>query len=317
MAQIVKLSTPWNHDFMKLTPQGSGIFGSYKFEIDNTCSECDYWVVWGNLREPAKVKCAPENIIYVTDETHAQRSFNAEFLNQFFSVIACRKDLHHSRIIPSHDLGIWHLDKSYDEVKALSSPVKSKQISVVSSDLTFLPGHKKRFTFTNQLMEHFKDRMSYFGRGINTITDKSIALDEYQYSVAIENSFIEGYFTEKIFECFLTNTLPLYYGCPDLENYFDERSFIRIDIDNFKGALDTIENVLLTDNYREHQGYLKEAAKLYLEKYFFFPAVINIIERDELLRGRKKRTSTVLYPEGHFKRNYVAKLYHKVKQYIR
>src|SRR5690348_10879633 len=126
MKRIVKLSTPWNHDLLKRTPNGSGVFGNYQFEIDNGCRECDYWIVWGGLKEETNVKCPPQNVIYVTDESHAERAFEQNFLNQFTTVIACRKDLKHPRIIHTHDLGMWHLDKSYEEIAALDIQRKSK-----------------------------------------------------------------------------------------------------------------------------------------------------------------------------------------------
>jgi len=317
MRYIVKLSTPWSHDFLKRTPGGSGVFGNFRFVTDDACRECDYWVVWGGLREATKVKCPAQNIVYVTDESHSERRFNPEFLHQFRAVIACRQDIQHPHIIPSHDLGIWHFDKSYDEVMAMDVSHKPKTISVVSSDLTTLAGHKRRYAFVHQLMGHFKDRMDYFGRGINPVADKFLSLADYRYSVAVENSFIPGYFTEKIFECFLTNTLPLYYGCPDLERFFDARAFVRIDIQDYRAALSVIEDVIKSDIHRERLPFLREAKKTYLDRYYFFPAVAQILEADEALKGVKSKTTQMLYPESHFQQPPLKQLYHRIKRRIR
>lgn len=317
MGRIIKLSTPWSHDFLKRTPGKKGIFGNYRFEIDNDCVECDYWVVWGRLREISKVKCPSENIIYVTDETHSERKFNSEFLNQFPTIVACRKDLSHSHIIHTHDLGIWHFDKSYDEVAALDVRYKPKLISIVSSSLANLPGHKKRFTFLNQMRGYLGDRVDYYGRGINPIVDKIQGLESYQYSVAIENSYIESYFTEKIFECFLTNTFPIYYGCPDLENYFDDRAFARIDIADHHNALMFIDEIISENGYEARVPYLREAKRLYLEKYFFFPAIIDIIEKDPVLKTTKKKTKNKLYPEHNFLASPLRRAYQRIKYFVK
>ena len=41
------------------------------------------------------------------------------------------------------------------------------------------------------------------------------------FSIAIENSRNGCYFTEKILDCFTTRTVPIYWGCPDIGDYFD------------------------------------------------------------------------------------------------
>lgn len=285
---------------MARTPGGSAVFDNYRFEIDNGCRECDYWVVWGGLKKMEKVKCPAENVIYATDETHAQRRFDHAFLDQFFFLVACRTDLHHPRVIRSHDLGIWHFNKTYDEVLALRLDEKSRQMSVVCSDLTMLPGHIKRLNYVKYLMNDLGGHIDCFGRGINPIADKYDALADYKYSVCIENSCIEGYFTEKLFECFLTDTFPVYYGCPNIAEYFDDRAFISIDIDDYKGSAQTVFEVMNSDLRRARLPYLREAKELYLKKYFFFPAIINHIEGNSHLRERKPKDTIALFPEEYF-----------------
>ena len=61
----------------------------------------------------------------------------------------------------------------------------------------------------------------------------------------MENAVIPDYWTEKIADCFLAWTLPIYYGCPNLEDYFPEKSFIRIDIEKPEEAIDSIVNKIL------------------------------------------------------------------------
>jgi hypothetical protein len=50
--------------------------------------------------------------------------------------------------------------------------------------------------------------------------DKSIALDPYMFSIVIENDKYSTYFTEKLTDCFATGTIPVYWGTPDVGNYF-------------------------------------------------------------------------------------------------
>ena len=46
------------------------------------------------------------------------------------------------------------------------------------------------------------------------------------FSISIENIKSDYYFTEKLFDCLLTGTIPIYYGCPSLHKFFDKRGII-------------------------------------------------------------------------------------------
>ena len=49
------------------------------------------------------------------------------------------------------------------------------------------------------------------------------------FSVAIENTFSEATFTEKLLDCFLTGTVPIYLGASDLGSIFDTQGIIQLD----------------------------------------------------------------------------------------
>ncbi len=298
--ETVKITTPWNHSFYAQTPGGRGIAHGYRFEIDNGCAECDHWIVWGGLRKQERVVCPPGNVYYLTDESHAERKFDQRFLNQFPRVIACRTDLQHPAVIPTHDLGIWHFGKNYEEVAGLQPFPKDKALSVVSSDLTLLEGHKKRFAFVNKMIGHFKDRLDVFGRGFAFIPDKYDGIAGYQYSIAIENSAIPGYFTEKLFECYLTYTMPIYYGCPDIGRYFDERSLLVIDIDDYRGSIRKIEEALAGDLYARSLAYIAESRQRFLDRYHVFAALAAILRRQPPVAGPAAARPVTLVPEAAF-----------------
>ena len=60
-----------------------------------------------------------------------------------------------------------------------------------------------------------------FGVGFNEIKGKIVGLEDYRFSVAIENENKDNWATEKISDCFLTGVIPIYYGCPNIGDYFD------------------------------------------------------------------------------------------------
>jgi hypothetical protein len=100
---------------------------------------------------------------------------------------------------------------------------KSKMISMISSNKTMCEGHRKRLEW----VERFKDQVDFYGRGFPTeIKFKEEGLCDYMFSIAIENASYETYFTEKILDCFATGTIPVYYGAPDIGDYFNKDGII-------------------------------------------------------------------------------------------
>ena len=49
------------------------------------------------------------------------------------------------------------------------------------------------------------------------------------FSVCIENTTHDTYFTEKILDCFATGTLPIYKGTKNITKYFDGNGILFLD----------------------------------------------------------------------------------------
>ena len=137
------------------------------------------------------------------------------------------------------------------EDKAYQIFPKSKLVSAVVSTKAFLPGHKKRLEF----IEAIKDRIDLYGRGIREIPSKLDALRDYMFNIAIENvSCDDNYFSEKIIDCFLTGTVPVYHGCIHIGEFFDERGILSFQTQE---ELDTIMNSLTPEKYQEMLPYIE------------------------------------------------------------
>jgi len=295
---IVKFTTAWNENYSKFLMDNDNSNKSIEFKINDATSICDYWVIWGGIKKEETVLCPPENIFYITDEAHEMRFYNQEFLNQFSSIYAVRDDLEHRSIIKIHEPQIWYFNQSFDELAFLKPIQKSKKISVVCSDLTWLQGHKNRFSFVNKLIGHFKDKIDVYGRGFNPLEDKWEALAPYQFSIAIENNQIPNYFTEKISECFLAYTVPVYFGCPNVHQYYHSNAFIDIDIFNYKRSFETIEQIIDTPNlYNQYFENVKNARDSYFQNYFLFEWLKKILPQT----NSTKRELIKIKPEFYFK----------------
>lgn len=102
---------------------------------------------------------------------------------------------------------------------------KSKLVSMISSNKGWTKGHKKRLEY----VEKFKNRVDLYGRGFKEVEKKEKALKDYMFSITIENDQYETYWTEKILDCFACGTIPIYYGSPDIGDFFDKNGIIILD----------------------------------------------------------------------------------------
>lgn len=129
---------------------------------------------------------------------------------------------------------------------------KDKLVSAIVSSKAFLPGHVKRLEFIKAI----QTKIDLFGRGMGReIPSKIDALRDYMFSVAIENvSCDDNYFSEKIMDCFLTGTVPIYHGCTNIGEFFDMRGILYFEKQE---QLDEIIDSLTLEKYESMLEYVK------------------------------------------------------------
>lgn len=151
---------------------------------------------------------------------------------------------------------------------------KQKNISMITSNKMFTDGHRFRINCLKEIQKSNKN-VDVFGVGIREIVGKIEALQDYRFSIAIENGKCENYFTEKILDCFLTGTIPIYYGCPNIQNFFDTRGFYVFETES--ELLDIIDS-LDENEYNKKLKYINinynEANKWWLNSDKFFDKYI-------------------------------------------
>ena len=132
----------------------------------------------------------------------------------------------------THDRMLTNLDERFIWTPAygtwIHNPkmhIKTKTLSMITSRKSLTQNHRLRIALANQL----KDKLDLYGRGFNPIKTKDEGLNDYMFSIAIENDCYETYYTEKITDCFATGTVPIYKGAPDIGNHFNMDGIILID----------------------------------------------------------------------------------------
>lgn len=137
---------------------------------------------------------------------------------------------------------------------------KTKDLSLIASEKNQTEGHKLR----HEVVERFREFFDLFGRGYNPISLKLSALKDYRFQIVIENCRRDYWFTEKLIDCFVTATIPVYWGCPEIGKFFDQGGIISIeDIDDLSDVLPKLTQNLYTDklgailkNFRIAQSFL-------------------------------------------------------------
>ncbi len=141
-------------------------------------------------------------------------------------------------------------------------------------------GWDKNIFYLPYILNRKAIRKSYRG----PVKSKYEALGGYKFAVCFENMILDGYVTEKIFDCFIAGTVPVYLGAPDIEKYVPGSCFI--DMRKF-GDYPSLERHLRSLSDGDIRRY-KEEAKKYLAsdmywpfaKEYFAESVKNIISED-------------------------------------
>lgn len=121
---------------------------------------------------------------------------------------------------------------------------KNNLISCIFSWKNWNPYHRMRFRVFDRLKDD--NRVDFYGSGCEKpIEFKIEALKDYMFSIIIENSIESDYFTEKLLDCFLTGTVPIYVGTKKVSEYFNSDGIIYFEGDeDLPSILDTLSSEL-------------------------------------------------------------------------
>jgi hypothetical protein len=95
---------------------------------------------------------------------------------------------------------------------------KSRNVSIIASAKKNMAGQKLR----HKIIRKYGDRIdAIVGSGYKALEDKVEGLAPFRYSIVVENCRRNYYFSEKLIDCFMTGTVPIYWGCPSIGLFFD------------------------------------------------------------------------------------------------
>ena len=140
------------------------------------------------------------------------------------------------RARPFEHGGTWIPRSVWGDAELGRSLSKNFAVSFICGAKKLTLGHRLRLSLW-QRQDEIQCPKTFYGSGVSGQTPpcsaaaiqklraqpsaKRDALAGVMFHVAIENVSQERYFTEKILDCFLTRVVPVYWGCPNLGDYFD------------------------------------------------------------------------------------------------
>lgn len=161
------------------------------------------------------------------------------------------------------------------------SPNTTKEFSVSSltGGKSLCSGHKLRHMIYNRLGElsvpgnHYVSgnlRMGDNTHSLPILGKSKLPLFKSQYHICIENCSVGNLFTEKLIDCLLTKTVPIYYGAPNISNFFNSDGFILVnDVDTVISSVNNLSSetynnmvVHVNENYEKALDYISLGSRL-------------------------------------------------------
>ncbi|MDA8668193.1 glycosyltransferase family 10 [Alphaproteobacteria bacterium] len=300
---------------LRQTKNFSGIWGDCKFYINKNIANCDWWFVLhgSGLVKSESCICDPDHIIYVSMEPDEKMSkVSNNFLSQFSCLVTCDRDVIHKNKIFENWV-TWYvgiivekknnqhafqkkINLDYDRLSLMEFPNKKNRISLVISNKNFSEGHKKRIKFVEELKKlPIAKYIDIFGHGYNNIPDKWDAIAPYKYHIVLENSVQPDYWSEKLADSFLGFSLPIYYGCPNIYDYFDKDSLFTIDINDIKSTVKLLQYLLdHGENFEKRRKIINISRKKILNEYNIFNLMKNLAV-SKALKNQKINMNTNAY----------------------
>ena len=293
---IKKVSIIKNWDFpdlLRQTPKRSGRWGDYQFTTD-PIEKCDYAIVLNQPASSVVVECPPDHVWAVMQEPpNEYHRWMHRGQRAFARIYTSDDTLRGGRFIQSQPALPWHVNKDYDYLKRCGIPEKTGSLSWVTSNLSIFSGHRRRLAFLEKLRQS-QLPFDLFGKGFVFVEDKWDGLAPYRYSLAIENFKNPYYWSEKLADCFLAWCMPIYYGCTRITEYFPSESMIVIDVQDPQ-AIEKAGEAIQNRRWEKNLDAIAEARKLVLEKYQFFPYLVNELNADDQ-RSTTVTERQVLHP---------------------
>jgi hypothetical protein len=237
----------------------------YSFVTENP----DYTIVFGKTSWD-EIKTPKENTFYISQEPLWSPNQPKDGIHDYCSKILISDKLEYpdreeyiETLIPMFYAGRG--DSDHREEWDWSSKLKDKEYSKDKSVSIIV--RKDNYSHYNNLQNPKTNKINYEERtnlGIELSKDeridvygtywvangknikgevwnKHVGLDDYKFSVCCENTIQKNYISEKFWDVILTDTIPIYLGCSNIDELIPDGCFISINNMNMDDMVNKIK----------------------------------------------------------------------------
>ena len=311
---LVRIVKNWDWpDLLRQLPKDGSIWEGIQFTLEPV-DECDYLIVLNHPSETFEIRCPRKHIWAIIQEPPYEFFRLLHKGNSTYSrVYTPDTNLWGKRYIHSQPALPWHINRDYDFLHHCDIPKKVRDLSWITSNKDEFPGHRSRLRFLEKIQDNVE--FDLYGRGFRYIKDKWDGLAPYRYSLAVENFSNSYYWSEKLADCFLAWTMPIYYGCTQISRYFPRESMVCIDISDPQ-AIEKIKDTVASDRWYRNIDAIEHARKLVLDSYQLFPFVVREIKRYEEACNYRQELSAELITVSHQERPTALTMYERIGRLI-
>jgi hypothetical protein len=282
-------------DILRQTPGSSGIWEDIQF-LNVPSHDADLLIVLNRPHIDITAKFQNGGAWLFSQESPIDMyQWHTRSFRYFDRVYTFWDHKYGSNIIHEQTSLPWHINKTYDQLMGLKkSDLGNKQdkLSWVTSNASSKQGHHLRLSFLDHLNRSAL-AFDLFGKGFQFIEDKFDGIFPYKYSIAIENYSCDHYWTEKIADCYLSWTMPIYYGAMKILDYFPKESLLLIDPADPETSIAEVKRKMADNYWEKNLSAIEEARELILNKYQFFP---NIASKIKSFTGSTRKKKYYIIP---------------------
>ncbi len=145
---------------------------------------------------------------------------------------------------------------------------KTLDIGMIVSHKKSLPGHKLRHKVARYYFDRTQDMNAspiVWGSGYRPFDSKRRILADYRFMIIIENVRQDYWFTEKLLDALSMGCIPVYWGCPSIDKFFDMDGIIQFE--TYDELMLILGNLDFEKEYEKRKTVIEKNAKL-AENYF-------------------------------------------------
>lgn len=280
------------YEFVDSNPDFTIVFGKTEFDKIETPKSRTFYISQEPLWSPnekrdvwdycSKILISDKSIFENRDE------YIETLLPMFY---AGHGEYHEDK---NYDWGLFLKDENINKTKSTSVIVRkdyasywdhleikdvSKIIYKLRTDLSIKLSENKEIDVYGTHWENNSENI--FGAAWN----KRVGLNEYRFSFCSENSIQKNYISEKFWDVILTNTVPIYLGCSNIDEYIPSDYYINLN--QYGDDIDVMSDLIndITKNsdtlYKIYEPKIKE-----LKNMFFTDQRFNLwIKIKNLIHG--------------------------------